>query len=321
VRFQNSRPRALAEGGVHPNPRGLERLSPPKLGPLPHLQPPPRAVGIEVSLTVQLPAFPTKLEELIAILGVPFHALTLENAVDRVDSMVADGGAHYVVTPNVDFLVKAQRDPGLRRILVCADLVLCDGKPIVWASHWLGEALPCRVAGSDLIPSLLKRAADRGWRVFLLGGSPDVTSEAARRIAATYPTLPAVAHYSPPYRPLREMNDSEIALRVRAAKPDVMLVCFGCPKQEMWMSTHCKELGVPVMIGAGATIDFLADRMARAPVWMQRSGTEWLFRLLQEPRRLTRRYADDLLHFFPAILLQRWRQRRASAKAGRKARP
>ena len=265
-------------------------------------------------LVVQTPAFSTELEELVAILGIPFHQFTLANAVDRIESMVADGGSHYVVTPNVDFLVKAQRDPDLRHILVCADLVLCDGKPIVWASHWLGGALPCRVAGSDLIPSLLSRAADRGWRVFLLGGSPDVASEAARRIAATYPNLPAVAHYSPPYRPLHEMNDSEIIKQVRAARPDVMLVCLGCPKQEKWMSHHCKTMGVPVMIGAGATIDFLADRMARAPIWMQRSGTEWLFRLLQEPRRLARRYADDLVHFFPAILLQRWRQRRPGTR-------
>ena len=274
-----------------------------------------------MSLTVQLPAFPTKLEELIAILGVPFHALTLEGAVDRVAAMVGDGGAHYVVTPNVDFLVKAQRDPDLRRILVCADLVLCDGKPIVWASHWLGGSLPARVAGSDLIPSLLERAAALGWRVFLLGGSPDVAAEAVSRIAAAYPALPAVAHYSPPFRPLGEGDDAEIAARVRATRPDVMLVCFGCPKQEKWMSLHCKELGVPVMIGAGATIDFLADRMARAPAWMQRSGTEWLFRLLQEPRRLARRYADDLIHFFPAVMLPRWRQRRAGAGARPKGRP
>ena len=274
-----------------------------------------------MSLTVQLPALPTRLEELIAILGVPFHALTLEGAVDRVAAMVCDGGAHYVVTPNVDFLVKAQRDSALRRILVRADLVLCDGKPIVWASHWLGAGLPGRVAGSDLIPGLLERAARLGWRVFLLGGSPDVAAEAAGRIAAAYPSLPAVAHHSPPFRPLGERDDAEIAARVRAARPDVMLVCFGCPKQEKWMALHCRELGVPVMIGAGATIDFLADRMARAPVWMQRSGTEWLFRLLQEPRRLARRYADDLVHFFPAILRQRWRQRRAGGATPPKGLP
>ncbi len=257
----------------------------------------------------------------MAILGIPFHTMTLAGAVDRIEAMVADGGVHYVVTPNVDFLVKAQRDTELRRILVRADLVLCDGKPIVWASHLLGGALPARVSGSDLIPSLIQSAARLGWRIFLLGGSPEVAAAAARRIAETHPSLPPVAFYSPPFRPLSEMNDAEIIEKVRAARPDVMLVCFGCPKQEKWMSRNRDALGVPVMIGAGATIDFLADKVARAPVWMQRSGTEWLFRLLQEPRRLAWRYADDLLHFFPAVLRQRWRQGPPGAGKRRKAGP
>jgi N-acetylglucosaminyldiphosphoundecaprenol N-acetyl-beta-D-mannosaminyltransferase len=281
---------------------------------------PSRDVCPMVPNAVQTPIFPTAMESLVAILGVPFHQISLTGAVDRIESMVADGGTHYVVTPNVDFLVKARRDPELRRILVCADLVLCDGKPIVWASHWLGGSLPCRVAGSDLIPGLLQRAAERGWSIFLLGGSADVAAEAAQRIAAAYPTIRKVEHYSPPFRPLKDMNNAEIIKRVRSAKPDIVLVCFGCPKQEKWISQNLKELAAPVMIGAGATIDFLADKMARAPVWMQRSGTEWLFRLLQEPRRLTKRYADDFLHFFPAILLQRWRQRPPGPKRSWKAR-
>ena len=267
---------------------------------------------------VQTHAPPTSLESLVAILGIPFHSISLRGAVDRVEAMIADGGSHYVVTPNVDFLVKAQRDDNLRSILVHADLVLCDGKPIVWASRLLGGVLPARVAGSDLIPRLLKRAEEKGWRVFLLGGSPEVGSDAARLVAAAYPALGELAHYSPPFRPLDEMDDADIIARVHAAKPDLMLVCFGCPKQEKWITRHRLALAVPVMIGAGATIDFLAGRMARAPVWMRRSGMEWLFRLLQEPTRLAKRYADDFLHFFPAILLQRWRQRPAGTRQKRK---
>ncbi len=269
---------------------------------------------------VQATASPTDADRSVVILGVPFDSTTLAGAVDRIDSMVAEGGAHYVVTPNVDILVKAGRDAELHQILVDADLILCDGKPLVWASRWLGDALPCRVAGSDLIPCLLQRAAERGWRIFLLGGAQGVASEAARRIAAAYPSLPRVAFYSPPYRPLNEMNNAEIISLVRAARPDVMLVCFGCPKQEKWISRHCNALQVPVMIGAGGTIDFLANAMARAPVWMRRSGTEWIFRLFQEPRRLAKRYADDLLHFLPAILAQRWRQRPEGVKIPLKGR-
>jgi exopolysaccharide biosynthesis WecB/TagA/CpsF family protein len=261
----------------------------------------------------------TDMESLVAILGVPFHTLSLDGAVDRIEAMVNDGGSHYVVTPNVDFLVKTQRDADLRRILVCADLVLCDGKPIVWASHWLGGALPGRVAGSDLIPSLLQRAAERGWHIFLLGGSSEVAFDAAHRIGAAYPTLPVVSYFSPPYGPLHKMDNGLIADRIRAAKPDIVLVCMGCPKQEKWIWQNYASTGVPVMIGAGATIDFLAGRMARAPLWMQKCGMEWLFRFLQEPKRLARRYADDLVHFFPAILLQRWRQRRVSGSRAPKS--
>lgn len=294
---------------------GAWRPTHPILGAEPHVYLPLEGVEAGMPNTVQAPAQFAELERLVAILGVPFHQTTLVGAVDSIQAMIADGGSHYVVTPNVDFLVKAQRDAELRRVLVHADLVLCDGKPIVWASHLLSGVLPCRVAGSDLIPLLLDRAAQNDWRIFLLGGSPEVAAEAARRIATAYPALQEVAHFSPPYRPLAEMDNTEVFARIRAAKPHIMLVCFGCPKQEKWISRNLGQLEVPVMIAAGATVDFLAGSMARAPVWMRRSGTEWIFRLLQEPRRLARRYADDLLHFFPAILRQRWLQRPAGVKS------
>jgi exopolysaccharide biosynthesis WecB/TagA/CpsF family protein len=257
---------------------------------------------------------PADKEWPVEILGVPFDRITLDGAVDSIESMIAEGGAHYVVTPNVDFLVKARRDPELHRILGRADLVLCDGKPLVWASRLLGDPLPCRVAGSDLMPALLKRASERGWRIFLLGGGAGVADEAATRIGAEFPRLPGVAHYSPPFRHLDAMNNAEIAERVRAAKPDIMLVCFGCPKQEKWISRNYAALEVPVMIGAGGTVDFLAGRMARAPLWMRQSGTEWLFRLFQEPGRLAMRYADDLVCFAPAIVAQCLRSTRPRAK-------
>jgi N-acetylglucosaminyldiphosphoundecaprenol N-acetyl-beta-D-mannosaminyltransferase len=156
------------------------------------------------------------------------------------------------------------------------------------------------------MPVLLQRAAERGWKIFLLGGATGVGAAAAQRLAAAYPSLPEVAHYSPPLRPLSEMNHDEIVARLRAAQPDIVLVCFGCPKQEKWIFRHYRTAGVPVMIGAGGTVDFLAGRLERAPVWMRRSGTECVFRLWQEPRRLFKRYAGDLLHFAPALLAQLW---------------
>jgi N-acetylglucosaminyldiphosphoundecaprenol N-acetyl-beta-D-mannosaminyltransferase len=240
----------------------------------------------------------------VAVLGVPFDPVTLPDAVDRVDAMIEAWTPHYVVTANVDFLVQAQRDADLRRILVEADLVLCDGTPLLWASRWLGNSLPARAAGSDLVPLLLQRAAIKGWKVFLLGAAPGVAAEAARRIAVQYPSLPEIAHYSPPFRPLHEMDHEDIAARVRAVQPELLLVSFGCPKQEKWIAMNYRTLGVPVTIGVGATVDFLAGQVRRAPRWMQRSGTEWLFRLLQEPRRLFGRYANDFRRFLPALLAQ-----------------
>ncbi len=219
--------------------------------------------------------------------------------------MIESEAPHYVVTANVDFLVQAQRDADLRRILVDADLVLCDGAPLVWASRWLGNSLPGRAAGSDLVPLLLQRAAVRGWKVFILGGAPAVTERAAQNIAKQYPTLPPISYYSPPFRPLHEMNDDEIARQICAAQPDLLLVSFGCPKQEKWVAAHYRKLLVPVTIGVGATVDFLAGQVKRAPRWMQKTGLEWSFRLIQEPKRLFRRYADDFRHFFPALLAQR----------------
>lgn len=241
----------------------------------------------------------------IALLGVPFDSVGLPEAVDRVDAMVRARIPRYVVTANVDFLVLARGDTELRSILLDADLVLCDGMPIVWASHWLGNPLPGRVAGSDLVPLLVARAAERRWQVFLLGAGPGVAEEAARRMAALHPSLPEVAHFSPPYRPLHEMDNAAIIERIAAAKPDLLLVSLGCPKQEKWISAHFRQLGVPVAIGVGASLDFIAGRVKRAPLWMQRSGTEWVFRLIQEPRRLLHRYADDIRVFIPALAAQR----------------
>ncbi len=255
------------------------------------------------------PAAAAPREWPVAIFGVPFDPVSIDGALARIDAMIASRQPHYVVTANVDFLVQAHRDVELRRILLESDLVLCDGTPLLWASRWLGNALPERVAGSDLAPALVARAAQRGHRIFLLGAAPGVAAEAAARLRAAHPTLQLVGHYAPPFSALLEMDHAEIVRRVRAARPDILLVSFGCPKQEKWIAMHYRALGVPVAIGVGATIDFLAGRVRRAPEWMRRSGTEWIYRLLLEPRRLYKRYANDLLHFAP-ILARQWHRLR-----------
>src|ERR1041385_8875112 len=157
----------------------------------------------------------------VALLGVAFDDVTLAGALKRIEDMVASGRPRYIVTANVDFLVQAKYDVELRRILLEAHLVLCDGTPLVWASRLLGHPLAERVAGSDLVPLLLPLAAEKGYRLFFLGASPESNEEAAANVRALYPQAKIAGHYSPPFRPLLEMDHEEIAQRIRAARPDL----------------------------------------------------------------------------------------------------
>lgn len=251
----------------------------------------------------------------VCILGIPFDHVTMPQALAAIDQMIAARRPHYVATANADFLVQSLEDKELRRILIEADLVLCDGTPLVWASRWLGNPLPERVAGADLVPQLLAAAADKGYRVFFLGGKPDVAARAVQRLRARHPGIEITGHYSPPFAPLEKMEHGEIGRRIREAQPDILLVSFGCPKAEKWIAMNYRSLGVPVSIGIGATIDFLAGEVQRAPAWMQRVGLEWSFRFLQEPRRLGPRYAKDLRRFGWAIARQMQAVKAANADA------
>ena len=257
----------------------------------------------------------------IAILGVPFDNVTTPETLAVIGEMIASGQPHYGATANVDFIVQAGEDAELRRILFDAHLVLANGMPIVWASKFLGNPLPERVTGSGLIPELLALAEQKGWKVFFLGGSPQSVATAAEKTRAKHPRLQLVGAYSPPFKPLLEMDHADILQRIRAADPDILLVAFGCPKQEKWINMHYRETGVPFSVGVGATIDFLAGTFKRAPVWMQKTGTEWIFRMLQEPKRLVRRYGKDLRVFVFAIWRQWWwlRSHKAAPTAAKPA--
>jgi N-acetylglucosaminyldiphosphoundecaprenol N-acetyl-beta-D-mannosaminyltransferase len=250
----------------------------------------------------------------IAILGIPFDNVTTAQTIQTIEEMVASEKPHYLATANVDFLVQARHDIELRRILLNADLVLCDGTPLVWASRLLGNPLPERVAGSDLVPLLIQIAEKKKYRIFFLGGTPESTECAVANLQRRHPKLLIAGHYSPPFAPLLEMNHDKIKRRIQQADPDLLFVSFGCPKQEKWISMHYRSLGVPVCVGVGATIDFLAGKMKRAPKWMQRTGTEWIFRLAQEPRRLLRRYLNGIWWFGGAIAQQWWKMQFVGGK-------
>src|SRR5436190_1811217 len=242
----------------------------------------------------------------ISILGVRFDNLTIAETLQTIERMIATRRPHYAVTANVDFVVQAQHDVELRRIFFDAHLVLCDGTPLVWASRLLGNPLCERVAGADIVPLLIEIAERKRYRVFFLGAAPESIERAVTNVRKRHPELVICGHYSPPFNQLLEMDHEEIRKRVLGAKPDLLLVSLGCPKQEKWVAMNYRALGVPVTIGVGAAIDFLAGQVRRAPVWMQRGGVEWIFRLLQEPRRLYRRYSKDIRVFGLRLLGQLW---------------
>jgi N-acetylglucosaminyldiphosphoundecaprenol N-acetyl-beta-D-mannosaminyltransferase len=252
------------------------------------------------------------MRKLLVILGIPVDDVTTPEAIDRIRAMVQEGRqtgkTHLVVTVNSDFGVKALRDQELRMILQEADLATADGMPLVWASKLLGIGLRERVTGADLVPRIASMAAEEGYRLFLLGAAPGVAAKAAEQLVRDHPGLQIAGVLSPPYAPLLEM-DPGIVAQVSEAEPDILLVAFGNPKQEKWISMHAATIHVPVAMGVGGTLDFIAGTTLRAPSWMQHAGLEWLYRLTQEPRRLWRRYVTDLINFAYFFGRQWWRLR------------
>ncbi|WP_353566168.1 WecB/TagA/CpsF family glycosyltransferase [Haloferula sargassicola] len=250
----------------------------------------------------------------IVMMGVPFDQLTTPQALEIAEEMIASGRPHLLATANVDFLAQVQEDEALQQILVDADLIFCDGTPLVWMSKLLGDPLPERLAGSDMVPLLLDLAQDKGFRVFFLGGRDEVVAVAGEKILERWPKLKIAGMYSPPFAPLDRMDHEDICRRVRESGADMLFVSFGCPKQEKWLALNYRRAGVPLAIGVGATIDFLAGTVKRAPVWMRKCGLEWLFRVLQEPKRLAGRYWTDIRVVLPGLLKQ-WLRMRSDADA------
>ena len=232
-------------------------------------------------------------------------SVTFPGALARIAELVErrDGGA--VFTPNVDHVVKAESHTEFRRAYSRADLCLADGMPLVWASRIIGSPLPEKISGSDLILPLARLAGERNWRVFLLGGRPGVAEKAAKRLAREY-GVAIVGTDCPTVTPDGASDQAEETLeRLRTARADLVLVAFGAPKQELWIDRFADRLGSAVAIGLGGSLDFVAGEVSRAPAWMSRAGLEWLFRLLQEPRRLWRRYLVEDPAFIPVVLRTR----------------
>lgn len=232
-----------------------------------------------------------------------FDPLSFDNAVERLLELARGNRPTYAVTANVDHLIRYREHPDLRPIYDQADVVVADGMPLVWGSRLLGTPLPERVAGSDLFPALCAHAAELGLSVFLLGGAPGSAESAADRLVERYPALRIADTYCPPYG---FENDPEECKRIvaviRAAEPDILFVGLGSPKQEKWIVANKQACGARLSIGVGISFSFACGQVKRAPRWMQRAGLEWLHRLLQEPKRLAKRYLFDAVTFLPLLL-------------------
>lgn len=230
----------------------------------------------------------------VVVLGIPFHNVTFAETVAWARDRIRSRRPGYIATANIDFVMQARRDPELQRILLEADLVVADGIPIVWLSGWLGPRLKARVTGSDLVPMFAEMARDNGFSLFNLGGAPGVAEKAADVLVQRFPGLRIAGCYSPPKADVLNMNHAEILARLEAAQPDLLLVAFGAPKQEKWVNFNMSRLKVPVSIGIGGSLDFLAGAQTRAPKFVQRLALEWLWRMLSDPPRLFRRYVGNI---------------------------
>lgn len=243
------------------------------------------------------------MKEPVWVWGVPFAPVTLEETVEAVDALIEKGAPSYFITANLHYVMLTSELPDLAAINADAALIVADGAPIVRAARRRPVPLPERVAGSDLIFHLCERAAKRGRRLFFLGAPEGVADEAAEKLRARYPGLQIVGTECPPFRGLSELEHNQLIDRIRAANPDILFVAFGQPKGERWIFENYKRLGVPVSVQVGASLEFAAGRFARAPRWMQRAGLEWVFRMLQEPRRLFLRYAKNARFLGRVVLL------------------
>jgi N-acetylglucosaminyldiphosphoundecaprenol N-acetyl-beta-D-mannosaminyltransferase len=238
----------------------------------------------------------------VDLLGVGVSAITMDTAVREIAGWIADGRQHYVCVTGVHGIMEAQRDPELLRIHNDSGLTTPDGMPLVWASRWAGACHVDRVYGPDLMLELCALAADRGWRSFFYGGKPGVAQLLAERLTARLPGLIVAGTESPPFRELSPEEDTGAVERINAARPDIIWVGLSTPKQERWMAAHTGRVLAPVLIGVGAAFDIHAGLLPQAPVWMQRRGLEWAYRLAREPRRLWRRYLGNNPRFVAAIV-------------------
>ncbi len=226
----------------------------------------------------------------VNILGVGISAINMEQALAIIDDWIARRDPHYVCVSTVHGVMECQRDEAVRRALNSSGLTTPDGMPLVWISRLRGFRHVRRVYGPDLMLAVCERSVAKGYRHYLYGGQRGVAELLKARLEQRFPGVQIVGVDCPPFEPLTPEEDERAVQRINAARPDIVWVGMSTPKQDLWAAEHVGRLHAPVIIAVGAAFDFVSGRKRQAPRWMRNSGLEWLFRLMQEPRRLWRRY-------------------------------
>lgn len=250
------------------------------------------------------------------ISGIDIDRLSANDAMERIAELARTRGRHLVVTPNLDHMVRLRSDRAFRSAYAGASLVLTDGMPLVWISRLGNNPIPGRVAGADLVEPVLAYAEREGRSVFFLGPMPDTVKVALARCAVDFPRLRIAGSHAPPLDFEHDRaHDAACVSAVRAARPDIIFVALGAPKQELWIARHRDELDFGVALCVGAGIDYFAGVQHRCPRILARIGAEWIWRLLSEPKRLGPRYVQCLL-FLPQLVWEQIRDARRSANEG-----
>lgn len=232
----------------------------------------------------------------IDFMNIQIDNLTMSEAIDHINELIIKKEKTFCVTPNVDGIVKLQYDEHLQTVYKNAGLILADGKPLLRMSKNLGSPIKEKVSGSDLFPRLCDLCSSKKYTMFFLGAAEGVAKKAAENLQIKYPHLNVVGCFSPSYgfENSHELIE-EIINRINIVKPDVLIVGLGCPKQEYFINDYIERLDIKMAFALGASLDFEAGKIKRAPIWMQRCGLEWFYRFLREPKRMFRRYfVDDM---------------------------
>lgn len=253
---------------------------------------------------------PNKSEPRVEIFGVAIDNLTMEETLQKVEGFIASRRIHQHVVVNVDKLVKAQRDPVLRQIINECDLVNVDGQPVVWMARWLGRPLKERVAGTDLMTALIERSARKNYRPYFLGATEEIVSQLVKILQTRYPELQVAGWRNGYWTPAEE---PDVVRQIQRSKADILFVAISSPKKEIFLGRWKREMNVPFMMGVGGSFDVAAGLVNRAPLWMQRAGLEWAYRLWQEPARMWRRYLVDDIAIVP-LFLKEWSRLRHSKR-------